>query len=526
MEIDITIKNYRGFSDNNPARIKLKKGFISFVGINNSGKSSVLRFFYEFRELFGVFGDLDRISRSLRGEEQFGSFLGAFDQVEVFHNQNDREITIELETDIPKQEESNEIYRVKFKITVPKARTSFISNIEIDGAVMPPDDMTINNSGVFRVIRPQEINLLPLREACLRLQNTLYIGPFRNILNLGDQPNYYDISAGQSFIKQWRQIKEGNNKTNNLAAIKLTNDIKRIFDYEALEINPSANDETLTVAINGQSYKLPELGSGITQFIIVLANASIKKPAYILIDEPELNLHPSLQLDFLTTLASYSTEAVLFATHSIGLARSASDLIYSVYKNNQGESIVKILEDTPELAEFLGELSFSGYKELGFDKILLVEGSTDVKAIQQFLRFYKKEHKVVLLPLGGSGMINDRSYDHLEEVKRISTKVYALIDSEKVKKENSIETKRQKFADSCKKAGIKCHILTYRALENYLTDEAIKKIKGDKYRALTPYESMQSVQPIWAKEENWRIAREMNVKDIEGNDLGKFLKSL
>ena len=52
MDIDITIKNYRCFPRRTPARIQVRPGFTAFVGLNNSGKSSLLRFFYEFRELF------------------------------------------------------------------------------------------------------------------------------------------------------------------------------------------------------------------------------------------------------------------------------------------------------------------------------------------------------------------------------------------------------------------------------------------------------------------------------------------
>ena len=54
MSIEIILKNYRCFSDSRPARITLRKGIIGFVGVNNAGKSSLLKFFYEFRELFGM----------------------------------------------------------------------------------------------------------------------------------------------------------------------------------------------------------------------------------------------------------------------------------------------------------------------------------------------------------------------------------------------------------------------------------------------------------------------------------------
>ena len=303
--------------------------------------------------------------------------------------------------------------------------------------------------------------------------------------------DYYDISIGAPFIKQWDSYKSGPNVRNNEAALKLTEDIRSIFGFNTLEINASSDNHTLKVIVDNKSFNLEELGSGLAQFIVVLANVAVKKPSWILIDEPELNLHPSLMLDFLTTLTSYSTKGVIFATHIIGLARSSAERIYSFKIDKDGKSEVKDFESIPQLSEFLGELSFSGYKDLGYDLVLLVEGSSEVKTIQQLLRKYKKEHKVILLSLGGSTIIKEDCLTELEEIKRISSNVFALIDSEKNSSEDTLGEDRQAFVKSCKKAKIKCKVLERRALENYMTDSAIKAIKGDKYCALGEYEELK-----------------------------------
>jgi energy-coupling factor transporter ATP-binding protein EcfA2 len=332
--------------------------------------------------------------------------------------------------------------------------------------------------------------------------------------------------VGQAFVKAWRAYKTGNLKIHNEAAYRLTQDIQRIFEFQSLEINPHETDQTLQVFVNGKSYMLPELGSGLAQFILVFANVATRQPSYILIDEPELNLHPSLQLDFLTTLTSYAKEGILFSTQSIGLARASGDKIYSLRKVAEGESEITELESTPRLSEFLGELSFSGYRELGFDKVLLVEGSTEVKAIQQFLRLLKKDHKVLLLPLGGSQLINASVEEHLEELKRISENISALIDSERDAQDAPLSPSRQAFKDACEGAGVKCHVLERRATENYFSERAIKQAKGENYRSLGKYEARKNVSPLWPKSENWRIAREMTWEELEQTDLGRFLASI
>ncbi len=278
--------------------------------------------------------------------------------------------------------------------------------------------------------------------------------------------------------------------------------------------------------MNRRPFRLDELGSGLAQFILVLANVATREQAYILLDEPELNLHPSLQLDFLTTIATYASDGVLFATHSIGLARSAGHQVYALKRLQEGVSEMRPLESLPRLAEFLGELSFSGYRELGFQSIVLVEGQTDVTTTQQFLRKRNLDHKFVALPLGGAGMINGGREIELSEVQRISTNIRIIIDSERTVAGEALAAPRQAFVETCGKLGIPVHVLERRATENYFSDRAVKAIKGGKYRALNPFELLSAAPLPWAKPENWRIAREMTMDELNGTDLGAFLKAL
>jgi len=187
---------------------------------------------------------------------------------------------------------------------------------------------------------------------------------------------------------------------------------------------------------------------------------------------------------------------------------------------------VTLYEDTPRLSEFLGELSFSGYRELGFQRLLLVEGPTDVRTVKQFLRILKKDHLVVPLPLGGRSMINGSRELELEEIKRICENVTAIIDSERTVAAGPLSPERQAFVASCVRAGVDCHVLERRATENYLSDAAVKKVNGATYRALGPYEALRDLSPTWAKTENWRIAQEMSRDELITTDLGTFLQSL
>ena len=75
MDVLLTLKNYRCFEDKHPASFRLSTGFTSFVGVNNSGKSTLLKFFYEFRSLFRLLSyPTGNLIGALAGSGQSGDF--------------------------------------------------------------------------------------------------------------------------------------------------------------------------------------------------------------------------------------------------------------------------------------------------------------------------------------------------------------------------------------------------------------------------------------------------------------------
>ncbi len=522
MEIDVTVKNYRCFSDERPLRLTFRSGFTAFLGVNNAGKSSALKFFYEFRGLFQELTNPNAVMNAGRDSQGF-NYRDVLDTNEVFHFGNNRGIEITFEFRPSKTGQIRQI-----AVRVPRGSNSFhLASVTADNSTynsFPAQGTRFTGQGL--TIGDAALGSLEAMSGGLqKLQNCLYVGAFRNAINVGAVENYFDIQTGQGFIKAWKDFKTGPLKVRNQAAFKVTGDIRRIFGYDSLDINASPDEKTLQLFVDGKSHWLSELGSGIAQFIIVLVNAAIRRPAYILIDEPKLNLHPSLQMDFLTTLASYAQDGIFFATHSYGLARASAERIHT-FRKTEISSEVGVLEALPRLSEFLGELSYSGYRELGFDKVLLVEGATDIKTVHQWLRLFGKDHKVVVLSLGGSNMINASRELELQEIRRITGNIYVLVDSERDSPGAPLGKDRVAFQQLCEKLELKLLVLERRATENYFTDAAVKRAKGPKYKALESHEKLSEHDPGWGKEEGWRIAREMTLGDLNGTDIGAFLQSL
>jgi len=155
----------------------------------------------------------------------------------------------------------------------------------------------------------------------------------------------------------------------------------------------------------------------------------------------------------------------------------------------------------------------------------LLTGSS-IKAFQHFLRLLRKDKDVLPLPLSGSSMINGNTAHELAELKRLNVPISVIIDSEKTHAATKLSQDRKDFITNCVALEFKVHTLSRRAFENYLTDKAIKEVKGEKYHALGEYQLLDDISPAWSKGENWKIALKMDLDDISGNDLGAFLNSI
>jgi energy-coupling factor transporter ATP-binding protein EcfA2 len=461
---------------------------------------------------------------------QIGGYNGTSDSLEIFNNSNDRDIQIIVEI-LNLDRVGNEQHTISEMRATCSRGTPLNWTLEV-GSIQGGVTSIKNQHGFSQLENDKyQVNLSgevfefePLFEVIRSFRDAKYYGAFRNPLNQG-AGQHYDLMIGTGFNDLWNAWKTSGNKAQARAIGNITEEIRRLFEFDQLEIIASTSLKTLLVTINGQQYRLGELGSGISQFIMALGNAATAKPTLILVDEPETNLHPALQIDFLLTLAQHASVGCLFSTHSVGLARSVAQPIYSLRKGKNGPTL-RLFETTSSYTEFLGELSFSTFKDMGCDRILLVEGVNDVKTAQQLLRLFGKEHSTVILPLGGDQLVRgDRDFE-LQELSRLSNRIYALVDSERHSEDAPPAKRRLQFQESCKKLGFVTCITRRRAIENYFPQHAVQAALGSSREALTSYGRLDEHPNGWRKSENWKIAHYMGKADLASTDVGTFLEKM
>lgn len=534
LDVDIALFNYRPFSDAHPARFRFADGFTALLGINNAGKSSLLRFFYEFRPLFAQLSDQSQIgvlADILSGRRGLGSGPVLLPGERPWHTENERPMRLEVTVrDSIAGAFGDQDDPLTLRLTIPRDGSRATAMIVHNGQALAQHAswITVSHatfaSGQALSAGQLVLDFAPLAAAFMAFSGCMYAGSFRNVITAGSA-NYYDLNIGDAFIANYAELRSGNDPAANEAVNVAVSEIARIFGYNQLEVNAAPDARSLQLMVDGRSRRTSEVGAGFTQFLMLIVNVLVKKPTFLLIDEPETGLHATLQLDFLTALGRGCSHGILFSTHSTGLAHAAADRIYTVQREGLS-SQVNLYESAPALPQLLGQLGYEGTPAFGFRRVLLVEGVTEVRTLQQWLRLFRLEHEVLLIPMGGGNLIKAGSAPELFELTRMGVPTHALIDSEKASAEDPLAAGRAAFASEAEELGIQVHVLERRATENYLTDSAVKAELGPTAAALGHYEKLKDAQEPWGKRSNWRIASRMTIADLEATDLGRFIADL
>lgn len=507
--LKITVENYRNIPLNYPITFDVKEGVCFILGINNIGKSTILRFFFEMRTA------LKDIANNL-GTSYLNSYLYGnvfFDEAVNRNNLNSAiKFTIEANS-----------YKLNVVIKPSDPGNFHTNKISISQTLNP-------NSGVA-----DQSKINSLRKNIAIIADNFYIGSFRAV-DVNATGESYDIKIGQDFVKIWSEWSVGRNIVHSRKINEFEEELCELLGFKKFSIKIGNEKDTLKITTDEGSFMLNELGSGIAQFIIVLGNALIRNPAFILIDEPEIGLHPKLQEVFIRALASKARHGLVASSHSIGLARSTYDTqILSLTRDSSGKLNLRPfgLNYEPSIFQSINELGYSQFIEIGGNNILLVEGRTDIKSYREVLRIFGIESKFIIMSFGGSEfVIKDKTkiYDELSELKRLNANSYSVIfDSDRKSFEEQLSEKHLAFKEVCESLGFNTHSTVWRSTENYISQKAIDAILGPgKSIALTPFEDFNKKSDSWDKNKNWLMFKEMKKEDFEKSLVEYFekLKSL
>jgi ABC-type multidrug transport system ATPase subunit len=300
---------------------------------------------------------------------------------------------------------------------------------------------------------------------------------------LAEQSYYYVYQLGEYL----RNSKQGIQGTESLDHIKPYNELLgQLFSGYAFE-DIRSDDLSLRVKLpSGNSIPFPDLSSGEKEVFFILSfflrhdiNNSI-----IIIDEPELHLHPELSRKLIRLMRTIRTgNQIWAATHSPDLVDEAGREHTFFIRANEDRTRSECIPATAEGAEIqiLRDLfGYSGYVGLS-RKIVFSEGEDSSADRKTFTNLFPDlTREVKLIPAGS-----------VDNLYRINRAILALLESDVARTEFYLVRDRDYLSDEAVKKHLgsipgKLFVLTRYHIENYLLDEyAIADVMKSVYQRST-----------------------------------------
>lgn len=250
---------------------------------------------------------------------------------------------------------------------------------------------------------------------------------FRSAVDHPDSIEQYDAAVGQNYFQdQWWNLES---ITGVLLALNQRADLRlkvearlqQLFD-RSIEFNWSQMGLAVLISpmLGGSSYAANHEASGVLQLIALLAAIHNDEIGALLIDEPEISLHPQHQafmLEEMQRVAGDPIEAgkklIIIATHSTALVdlRSLNELPSIAFFSSAFRAPAQVKADDEilkrsKLSALIARLSATHHMAIFAERVLLVEGPSDeIIASQLASRLNQRllARNAQILPVTGKG---------------------------------------------------------------------------------------------------------------------------
>ena len=268
-------------------------------------------------------------------------------------------------------------------------------------------------------------------------------------------------------------------------------EITRYFpEIQSVECDRTENDiATLSYTEYNRTLDILYSGSGLKHFIDVLVKTVVSGANIILLDEPEMGLHPDLQRRFITYLRQLTEDKglqVFMATHSPILLSYADVLTYYRVVNHQGcRQVIPVSDDA--IHTLLSDMGIRPSDVFNQDICLLVEGPSDVVFFEHLIRtLYMDEFEKIglaVLQYGGSsadGIVSGSI--NVSNIVPAQNYIYWVRDRDAPPGQQPASNSTR-FKHALESQGHRCHILERREMEFYLPESVLVAAQqGDQRR--------------------------------------------
>ena len=273
-----------------------------------------------------------------------------------------------------------------------------------------------------------------------------------------------------------------------------------------IEIQFEPNGRSFTIQTGEKLVLYESLGNGFQQIFNLALTIASTSNSIVLIDEPELNMHPSLLRRILKLIFTNDTNQYILATHSsLLLDTSYEKSVHQILGGAFSKAVpCGSIQDQKVLLDDLGVKASDLLQSNG---IIWVEGPSDRTYIKKWLELYGNSNieeglHYTFQYYGGALLAHydlGSDIDNFVDILNINRNAYIVMDSDWKEaeydwKESDLAARKSKIISKCKELGIDYWVTAGREIENYISDAAWSEY-AQKEVKLGKYDSLQKLIP-------------------------------
>jgi predicted ATPase len=489
----ISFSNFRSIIDE--FNIPFSKKMTFLVGANNSGKSNVLRF---LSILF---------NKSFVSIDEGLDFAASGDKkskVTIFLNKHFILVRTRDRPNLQRHLMTNS--GIGFSVNAELTKQGFTIQPNDDlFRVIPREYFTNQDFLVDFGNSSSEVANVALLINILGIENefkgTVFVPNVRFITVPGTPvPHFNRLELPGSTISFSNVISElGNMDRPNQSERHLRSKLEGICNFiayclekEKVSIQVPRDSSTILVSIDGNEQPISNLGTGVEQLIIIGLASYLFSDRLILIDEPELHLHPRAQKRLMKYLNENVDAQFVIATHSAAVLDAVDADVIRI-ENDGARTVGQTIENNTDKYRAVRDLGHSPSELIQSNFAIWVEGPSDRIYINHWIKRLDADlvegidYSVVFY--GGRVLaqfsFGDDGADLVNAVS-LSREFAVVIDSDKRSDDGRINSTKLRILEEVEKLGGFGWLTKGREVENYLPKSVIESLATEVQGVVVP----------------------------------------
>ena len=444
MKIDsIKLCGWRSY-DLNGVYISGLKSINLIIGPNNSGKSNLAKYFNYLKRIasenlatgtaISVATELDESQTWSWGKEKINCEI-VLSNDNVFTNDNkvsykvdEHKVTLACCHDVGS---NTSVLNMKVNgKPIFNDRNLICSDLEKETWIDPTDDVTGFNDNEFYWRN--------------FLNSLVFVDPIRHHSRHSNNEHSYYFD-GAKIIEELDKLRRDKATPSNWAGYKkqIKQWLTDILSEQVTNIDVVEKDLNLEFK-SGLSFSLDQLGTGVSQIVMLLSHLWINKDVNlnVFLEEPEANLHPEAVVKLVSIFEKELVNHRFYiTTHSPSLIDCLNEnwAVYRTLKSPNGASSITPNDNVIKHYETLDSLGVKASQILQANTVLWVEGPSDRIYLKKWIDIYSdgelKEGKdYSFLYFGGTNLASFTALDDIDEnlinILSTSRKAYLIADSD------------------------------------------------------------------------------------------------